>query len=382
MQRAIDAARRAFDETIGRSPRLPPAVSPPAARGARRRTGSTARRTDPRGRLPTHGHARAAARLSRWPMASRTRRGSSTSTRGKPSSVMRWSTLTGTADDAQGVARTGRRGRRDRARGTIRSRSRSTSSARRSPPVTRSCSSRRPTPRTTRPARPPRRRAHRHPARRRQRRYRVGPPRRRRAHPVAEGRPHLVHRLDRGRQADHGEGRGDDEAPVPRARRQVGRDRARGRRPRRGEHDRLRRRACTPGRAARPRRGCCCRGPDTTRASSSSRASTRSVVAGRSPTARHPVRTGHLGQAARARLGYIQKGIDEGANLLVGGTEAPGRSRQGLLRRADVVRRRRQHDDDRAGGDLRAGPRRHSRTTTTRTRSASRTTATTGSPAT
>ncbi len=31
-------------------------------------------------------------------------------------------------------------------------------------------------------------------------------------------------------QADHGEGRGDDEAPVPRARRQVGHDRARGRR--------------------------------------------------------------------------------------------------------------------------------------------------------
>ena len=47
-----------------------------------------------------------------------------------------------------------------------------------------------------------------------------------------EGRPDLVHRFDRRRQADHGEGRGHDEAPVPRARRQVGDDRAGGRRPR------------------------------------------------------------------------------------------------------------------------------------------------------
>ena len=37
-----------------------------------------------------------------------------------------------------------------------------------------------------------------------------------------------------GRQADHGEGRGDDEAPLPRARRQVGDHRARGRRLRAG----------------------------------------------------------------------------------------------------------------------------------------------------
>ena len=48
----------------------------------------------------------------------------------------------------------------------------------------------------------------------------------------------------------------------------------------------------------------------------------------RSPGARHAVRSGDLGQAARRVLGYIQKGIDEGAKLLVGGTEAPaGRDR-------------------------------------------------------
>ena len=36
-----------------------------------------------------------------------------------------------------------------------------------------------------------------------------------------------LHRLDRGRQADHGAGRGDAEARVPRTRRQIGEDRAR-----------------------------------------------------------------------------------------------------------------------------------------------------------
>ena len=50
---------------------------------------------------------------------------------------------------------------------------------------------------------------------------------------VAAGRHDLVHRLDRHRQADHGEGRGHAEARVPRARRQVGDDRARRRRLRR-----------------------------------------------------------------------------------------------------------------------------------------------------
>ena len=44
------------------------------------------------------------------------------------------------------------------------------------------------------------------------------------------GRPHLVHRFDRGRPPDHGEGCPDPEAPLPRAGRQVGRHRPRRRR--------------------------------------------------------------------------------------------------------------------------------------------------------
>ena len=83
------------------------------------------------------------------------------------------------------------------------------------------------------PARPPRRREDRHPAGRVQRRHVVRPPRRRGAHAVAAGRHDLLHRLDRHRQADHGEGRGHAEAGLPRARRQVGDDRARRRRLRR-----------------------------------------------------------------------------------------------------------------------------------------------------
>ena len=79
--------------------------------------------------------------------------------------------------------------------------------------------------------RPARRRAHRHPGGRVQRDRVVGSPRRRGAGHRPARRPHLVHRFDGHRQAHHGEGRADDEAPVPRARRQVRRHRARRRRP-------------------------------------------------------------------------------------------------------------------------------------------------------
>ena len=81
------------------------------------------------------------------------------------------------------------------------------------------------------------RREDRHPSRCGERRHRIGPLRRRGTHAVAEGRPDLVHRFDRRRQADHGEGRGDDEAPLSRTRRQVGDHRARGRGLRAGLHD-------------------------------------------------------------------------------------------------------------------------------------------------
>ena len=58
----------------------------------------------------------------------------------------------------------------------------------------------------------------------------VGPPGRRAAHPLAARRPHLLHRIDRGREADHGEGSGHPQAAVPRARGQVGHHRPRRRR--------------------------------------------------------------------------------------------------------------------------------------------------------
>ena len=142
--------------------------------------------------------------------------------------------------------------------------------------------------------------SHRHPTRRRQRRDRIRSPRRRGAHALAEGRSDLVHRLDRRREADHGEGRGDDEAPVPRARRQVGHDRARGRRFRGGLHDRHRalhaRRsglrhpdpAAAPALALRRGRG-------------DSQGDVRGHGRRRSAGPGNAVRPGDLGQAAHAR---------------------------------------------------------------------------------
>ena len=68
MHRAIDAARRAFDETDwSTEPRVPQAVPAAAAGGARGRAGGAARGAHPRGRLPADGHARSAARRCRWP---------------------------------------------------------------------------------------------------------------------------------------------------------------------------------------------------------------------------------------------------------------------------------------------------------------------------
>ena len=104
-----------------------------------------------------------------------------------------------------------------------------------------------------------RRRGDRHPAGRVQRRdVAATRPRRRHAHRRPARRHDLVHRLDRGRQAHRGARLGHAEAGVPRARRQVGEHRARRRRLRRR---RCRARAwcaCTPARAARSRPGCCC----------------------------------------------------------------------------------------------------------------------------
>ncbi len=62
---------------------------------------------------------------------------------------------------------------------------------------------------------------------------------------------------------------------------------------------------------------------------------------------------------------YINKGVDEGARLITGGTTPPGGTREGLLRRADDLLRRAYRHDDRPRGDLRTGaldhPLRHGR---------------------
>ena len=71
----------------------------------------------------------------------------------------------------------------------------------------------------------------------------LGPSGRRTVDPLPAGGPHLVHRLDRRREADHGEGGGHPQAAVPRARRQVG-------------HHRPRRRRFLHGHDVRPRRLC------------------------------------------------------------------------------------------------------------------------------
>ena len=63
MHRAIDAARRAFDESrLVDEPRLQKALPGAASGGARGRAGGTARGADPRGRVSADGDARTPAR--------------------------------------------------------------------------------------------------------------------------------------------------------------------------------------------------------------------------------------------------------------------------------------------------------------------------------
>ena len=82
-----------------------------------------------------------------------------------------------------------------------------------------------------------------------------------------------------------------------------------------GQHDRPSACACTPARAAPRRPGCCCPGRATTRASSSSRASSRAVTVG-DPQRRETLCGPVISAKQRDRVvGYIEKGIDEGANL-------------------------------------------------------------------
>ncbi len=65
----------------------------------------------------------------------------------------------------------------------------------------------------------------------------IGPLRRRGTDDLTEGRSDLLHRFHRRRQADHGKGRGHDEAPFPRTRRKIGDHCSGGRRFRTGLHD-------------------------------------------------------------------------------------------------------------------------------------------------
>ncbi|EUA33642.1 aldehyde dehydrogenase family protein [Mycobacterium xenopi 3993] len=89
-------------------------------------------------------------------------------------------------------------------------------------------------------ARPAYHRVHRHPGRCGQCRHRVRSLGGRRTYAVAQSRSDLVHWLHRRRQTDHGKGRSDDEAPVPRTGRQIGHHRVGGRRLRDGVRDRYR----------------------------------------------------------------------------------------------------------------------------------------------
>ncbi len=216
--------------------RVPPTVSAATSGGVGVRTGGTPRGADPRGRLSPRDHARAAARCAAGRRAALSRQADRRVSLGD---IPRRRRRVGHRHEhhTQGVAGAGRRGRRDRAvelpvRGHH--------------PEDRSGAGhgvhRRPQAGTQHPvqrdaAGQADRREDRHPSRSRERRHRVRSFRRRGAHAVAEGRPDLVHRLDGRRSADHGEGRGHDEAPLPGTRRQVRHDRARGRRLRAGLHD-------------------------------------------------------------------------------------------------------------------------------------------------
>ena len=69
-------------------------------------------------------------------------------------------------------------------------------------------------------------------------------------------------------------------------------------------------------------------------------------------------RLGPLSSAAQLERvrGYIRKGVQEGAELLAGGAEAPERRARGrLLRTADGIRQGEEQHEHRAGGDFRPG---------------------------
>ena len=171
------------------------------------------------------------------------------------------------------------------------------------------------------------------------------------------GRPDLLHRFDRGRATDHGEGRPDPQAALPRAGWQVGRHRARGRRLRgQALHrlDRLHPRRAglrdadpAPPAALALRRGDRADGGGVPHRAL--RRPDRSLQLPGPPDQRRPSGTRSSATSSRAPRTRV-RGSSSGGRK-------PAHLRQGLLRRADPHRRRRQLDDHRPRGDLRSGPR-------------------------
>ena len=174
---------------------------------------------------------------------------------------------------------------------------------------------------------------------------------------LAQGRPHLVHRLDGGRQADHGEGRA---ATLKRVFLELG-----------GKSativlDDADFATSVPSGIAvcfHAGQGCAIQtrmllprsrydeGVEILKA-------TLSAVAYGDPQRPDVLMGPVISAKQRDRvLGYIEKGVAEGATLALGG--GGPRDPQGLVRRAHAVHRRRQLHDHRPGGDLRAGARRH-----------------------
>ena len=177
--------------------------------------------------------------------------------------------------------------------------------------------------------------------------------------PVAQpGRGHdLLHRVHGGRPPGGRCRRGDGEASLPGAGREVGQRRAPRRRPREGravEHPTclLQRRSVLP--RTQPH-------------------------AGRTKARLRPVADFLVDEANRFRLGdpldtsttmgpvvsaaqfksireLIQSGVDEGARLVTGGTRAAERSEPRLLRAAHGLHRRHARDDHRPGGGVRTRP--------------------------
>ena len=177
------------------------------------------------------------------------------------------------------------------------------------------------------------------------------PSRRRGVDPLARCGPDLVHRLNGRRQADHGKGRRNDEAPLPRARRQIGDDRPgrrrfAGRGPLRSGHLLPRRtRLRHPDPHAAPPQ-------PLRRGSGHAQGAVRNGSCGRPTRYEHGYRPGYLSHTARSRGRVHREGHRGGGDVGRRWTRSSTGPRQGMVRTPDAVRRCRQLDDHRGGRDL------------------------------